>query len=254
MRCYFDESWHDVDKNLKIGVLFGLLMRKNVIPRLDNFAYQVRKKYYGQAHAKDKTRELKGQKLFSNATFKIAQKNPGVMPRNHCIAMELISWCKQQPKADRPMVFASIVYGTDPHLKCLDPKLLDLPFTDLCLKISKAASEIEPGTPVTLIFDERLGAQAGIAISMYNFIKGVGVKNLNPFSYFAISNVDPAVQLADIFAYITGKRARKDQRFYVWYTRIQALQWKGEVAGKKRWGFQRYEIAPSGRYRIRKTW
>ncbi|MFC1488572.1 DUF3800 domain-containing protein [Thermodesulfobacteriota bacterium] len=254
MRCYFDETWQTLQGGQRVGVIFGLILKKELLLRLDNFLYKVRKKYYGKVQAKDKKSELKGKQLFSNITFKIERENPGVMPNNHCIAMEVISWCKALPASIAPKVFASIVYGTDPHLKCLDPKRLDLPFMDLCIKISEAASEMERNGSVTLVFDERYGVQKGIAISIYNFIRGVGVNNINPYPLFAVSNVDPGVQLADIFAYIVGKRATKDQRFIVWYKRISSLQWKGEVAGKKRWGFQRYETRANGSYKIRRTW
>lgn len=254
MRCYFDETWQNAGGGLRVGVIFGLLIKKDLISRLDNSLYGVRKKYYDKEHAKDKNRELKGSKLLSNSIFRIAAKNPNVMPLNHCIVMEIISWCEKLPESLTPKVFASIVYGTDPHLECLDPKRLDLPFRDLCEKISVAASEIDKKGSVTFIFDERWGAQTGIAISIYNFISGVGVKNLNPSPYFAVSNVEPGVQVADIFAYIVGKRAIKDQRFIEWYKKLLPFQWKGIVENKKRWGFQRYDAVGGDQYKIRKKW
>lgn len=254
MRCYFDESWQTIDSDLRVGIIFGLLINKKLISQLDNFLYRIRKKYYGKEHAKDKNRELKGNRLLSNRIFRIANKNPGVMPINHCVVMEIISWCNNLPSNIAPKVFASFVYGTDPHLRCLDTKRLDLPFMDICIKISRAASEIDKDGFVTLIFDERWGAQSGIAIAIYNFIRGVGVQNINPTPYFAVSNVDPGVQLADIFAYIAVKRAAKDTRFKKWYNNISTLQWKGTIDNKKRWGFQRYEIIEEGKYKIRKGW
>jgi len=254
MRCYFDESWQEIDTNLKVGIIFGVLINKELISKLDDFLYQIRKKYYSKDHAKDKNTELKGNKLFSNRTFKIAAQNPDVMPINHCIAMEIIGWCKKLPIDIAPKVFASFVYGTDPHLRCLDSKHLDLPFIDLCCKISKAVSEIDENGVATLIFDERGGTQKGIAIAIYNFIKGVGIPHINPTPYFAVSNVDSGVQLADLFAYIAIKRATKDTRFMEWYKHIAPLQWKGTIDNKKRWGFQRYEITTEGKYKIKKGW
>lgn len=251
MRCYFDESWQESVTGLRIGVLFGLLLDKAISCNLDNLLYQVRKKYYGKTQAKNRNSELKGNLLLSNQTFQIAARNPNVMPINHCIAMEIISWCILSTDAK---VFASIVYGPDPHLKCMDPKHLELPFSDLCVKISQAASEIKPDHEVSLVFDQRLGAQKNIAISIYNFIGGSGLDNLNSHPYFGVSNVDPGIQVADIFAYIVGKRALKDQKFIHWYERIKKLQWSGKISGKKRWGFQRYDAQSDGSFNIRKGW
>lgn len=178
--------------------------------------------------------------------------------------MEMISWCRKQTESNIPKAFASIVYGRGSKLTCANPKKLELPFRDLCVKISTAAEEIAENTQdkISIIFDQRFGVQNGIAISMYNFIQGSKIKNINPFSYFAVSNVEPGIQLADLFAYIVGKRAIKDSRFLKWYNEIKPIQWRGKVKEVKhdktqyklRYGFQRYDSLSNGNFKIRKEW
>lgn len=254
MRCYFDESWQINKSGEKIGVLFGFLIPKNHIMDLDNLMYSTRKKYFGIEHAKDKTKELKGNKLLSNYTFKIAKKNKEAIVKNHCVVKEIISWLDKQRSSFQPKLFCSIVYGPDPNLKCMNPKNLELPFKDLCIKISSAAYSIDKESNVSLIFDQRLGVQIDIAISIYNFIAGSNLKNLNPHPYFAVSNVDPGVQVADIFGYIVGKKACGDDKFKKWYNDLKKFQWNGYITDKKRWGFQRYDSKEDGTCRIRKSW
>lgn len=252
MWCFFDESWPPTQGTEKIGVLIAILVQKKTIKKLDDLIYAVIRKYWGKERAKDHRYELKGSNLLSRYTFRLQRQYDCVI--NHSIVQEILLWCKNNNHSDPCPLFGSVVFGENPRLECLASRKLELPFKDICEKISIAAKEINPRGQVSLIFDQRFTAETGIAISIRNFIVGMGLRNLNPYPYFAVSNVAPVIQIADICAYITGRRAIGDPNFHRWYRKVTALQWNGEVRGKQRWGLQRYDECPGNRYRIRKKW
>ncbi len=72
--CYVDESWAETEKE-KMGVLAAAVGPQDAFERLDRFMYKMRRKYYGEEHARNRERELKGADLFSSNSFKMAEKH-----------------------------------------------------------------------------------------------------------------------------------------------------------------------------------
>ena len=105
-----------------------------------------------------------------------------------------------------------------------------------------------------LYIDGPLGAKADLAISTRRFVSGVQLSNVSHYPLVAVSHVSPGVQLADIGAYILGRRAAGDHKFNVWIQRLRNLEWSGEVDGRNRMGIQRYQRLPNGEFKIRKRW
>lgn len=90
---------------------------------------------------------------------------------------------------------------------------------------------------------------------MHNFVAGVGLTNIIPYPYFAVSNVAPLVQVADICAYITARRAVGDPHFLQpWWNDVKRMQWAGRVAGKLRYGFRRYDQIGRSDFKPRPQW
>jgi len=178
----------------------------------------------------------------------------GEVMDNLSIVRELLSYPLRR-------VFASTVYREDarrPTLLSPDPRRLARPFRHLVENVSLAAQERDIERTVTLVFDQRLGAQRDIAIAVTNFVKGMDLSNVHPYPYFAVSNVSPGVQFADVFATILSKRAQKRggiiPRFY---TELRRLNWISEGPARRRYGLNRFTETGSVtdlRYAYRKSW
>ena len=108
-------------------------------------------------------------------------------------------------------MFGITVFGTNPHLGVTGPRNLDLPYRELMERIS--AEGVKRNREVKLVFDQRFGAHTGIAIGIHGFLQGVRLPMIYPFPYFGVSHVTPCLQVADIGAYILGRRAIGDERF-----------------------------------------
>lgn len=225
MWCFLDESWAERSRGGRVGVIFALTAVGSAIPLIDRHLYAVRKRYYGPEHAKDATQELKGSSLLSKSSFKLATRLKTEMPRNHCVVREVLTYCGRNRNRLGLNAFAAIVFGVDPKLDCLTPRLLELPFRELLLNVSACCAQASSRDHVILVMDQRGRAQEGIAISIHNFVAGVELANVIPYTYFAVSNVAPLVQVADICAYITARRAAGDARFLQpWCQDVMRLQ------------------------------
>ncbi|PLX99283.1 MAG: hypothetical protein C0623_09380 [Desulfuromonas sp.] len=256
MWLFVDESWPPENHNPHFGVLFGILVLENQLMRLDKFLYDTRKKYFGKENAKDKTKDLKGKQLLSKKVLEMI--TPGKpFPNNISIVKEILSF----PIVDHGdfylKAFASTVFREDanPSLLSPDPKKLSRPFKEMLENVSQAAREDHKGKKVNLVFDQRLGAQQGIAIAIHNYINGMGLKNISSYPYFAVSNVSPGVQVADIMAHLLSKRAQKKQAVMSLYKSMCKLQWESKDG--KRFGFVRYDekkVDGEVKYTIRGTW
>jgi hypothetical protein len=95
----------------------------------------------------------------------------------------------------------------------------------------------------------------GIAIAINNFVAGTAISNVIPYPYFAVSSVAPLIQVADICAYVTARRATGDARFKgTWWADVMKLQWTGAAAGKRRFGFQRHNQVSDDQFEHRHAW
>jgi hypothetical protein len=257
MWLFVDESWSPKNRNPAYGVLFGVLVRHDQLDRLERLLYATRKKYYGSDNARDLRYELKGNELLSNYVLRMWRPR-GVLPRNLCVVRELLSYPRQHPDF-YIRLFATTVYSSDsrhPSLLSPDPRNLSEPFRHLVETTSLAAAEDAPERTITLVFDQRLGAQKDIAIAVHNFVGGIQLPNVHRYPYFAVSNVSPGVQLADILAHLLSKRVQKVRAIMALYNDMKALQW--ESTGRpKRYGFARFDEVRDQEqlaYRIRRTW
>jgi len=90
MWCFVDESWHK-GRTEEIGVLAGVLGPRAAFERLARAMYAIRRKYYGEDHARDLRRELVGSSLFSNLSFRHQGKG---YSKNLAVAREVVEWAR----------------------------------------------------------------------------------------------------------------------------------------------------------------
>lgn len=257
MWLFVDESWSPDGRNPAHGVLLGVLVRHDQLDELDDLLFGIRRKYYGRANAKNLSSELKGNALLSNAVLRL-WKPQTALPKNLCVVRELLSYPQRNPSFYMRL-FASTVYSSDakpPPLLAPDPKKLALPFRHLVESASTAAGEDLPGRTITLVFDQRLGVQKDLAIAIRNFVSGMKLPNVHRYPYFAVSNVSPGVQVADVFAHLLSKRAQKIRHIIQLYDEMKALQWQSR-GRPRRYGFLRLDERRSVGavdYSPRRTW
>lgn len=241
MWFFVDESWSADVYSPKFGVLLGVLVKDEDLARLDKFLFSTRKKYFGAANAKNKGFELKGKDLLNKNILKLHQPGKPI-PRNICIVKEMLSYPIEKFYLK---IFASTVFSmtnAHPPLLSPNPRLLSEPFRRLIENVSMAASEDAPDRKVTLVFDQRIGAQKGIAIAIYNYVAGMRLPNVEIFPYFAVSNVSPGVQFADVMAYLLAKREEKDRLYKAiimgLYNEMKELCWASKTV--KRFGLTKF--------------
>jgi hypothetical protein len=244
MWCFIDESWQKSGKQ-HVGVLGAVIGSKQCFTELERFLYALRKKYYGDSHAKDLRSELKGSSLFSNSSLKIAAKG---YSKNLCIAREILEWI---PKSSIRYI-AICVYGDEsPPLLTPKLKLLSTPFRELCNRI---LAQIPQGKTGELIFDQRIGAQEDISLAVYYYLAGIAnQKRLLPNPLIGVSNVWAGLQLADIIAFVIGRYSLGDRRFWYYYDKIQRMQMKGKDHHKQKiYGLLRLQWNGGEDYTLRK--
>ncbi len=248
MWCFFDESYPDEGG---VTSILCCLMKSETIEFLDKRIYLAKRKYWGEAQAKSLRTELKGSKLLSNNSFKMAEKHGS--SRNFFVAQEILAECSNYADEHPIKIFGCAVYGAQDLLKEINREdKLTFPIAEVLRGVSAAAQEIDGKRKVNLVFDEQL-SDLELAISTRRFVSGVGIPNISHYPLIAVSHVSPGLQLADIGAYILGRRAAGDHRFHVWLTRLKQLEWKGKVSGIDRWGIQRRDISELG-VTVRKRW
>ncbi len=261
MWCFIDESWSPDEYRPRFGVLLGVLILNEQLSRLDDFLFATRKKYFGLKHAKDRELDLKGKELLSNGVLK-RWKKTGQIPKNVCVVKEVLGLPIKAPEF-YVRVFGSTVFSPDDRLPSLvspDVRQLAAPFRSLIQNVAAAAREYSPERSVNIVFDQRLDAQSKIAIAVTNFIAGTQLTNVRRYPYFAVSNVSPGVQVADIFAHLLAKRAQGHKRVMGLYNDLKRLQWESTdpQSNPKRYGLVRFNetIGGDGRvsYRKRSTW
>jgi Protein of unknown function (DUF3800) len=245
MFCFVDESWQQ-GHNEQVGTLAAVLGEKSDFDTLGRLLFRLRKKYYGEEHARDLRSELKGSSLLSNQSFK--QQNNGYS-KNFSLAREVIGWLA----GPRLKVVGISVYG-DAHPPLLSPNLkqLSAPFRELCVRL---LAEIPAHAAGQMIFDQRLGAQEDISIAVYNYLAGIPDNTrLDPHPLIGVSNVWPGLQLADLVAHILGRHAGADIRFNFLYQEIARVQTRGtDHHGNPVYGLLRLQWQGDERFKIRRN-
>jgi len=259
MWFFVDESWSPDGVSPAFGLLSGILVKESTLPNLENFLFNIRKKYYGADHAKDYRHDIKGKELLSNQMLKLWTKN-GSMPNNMCIAKEMLTFSSINKELYFKS-FASFVFSENaskPDLLSPDPKNLSTPIRTLIKNVAEAAWAEDKEKQVKLVFDQRLGSQESLAISMKHFIAGTKQINIHPYPYFAVSNISPGVQFADVFAYLLAKEAQGVKDLHTFYTLWRETQWQSEEGPSgKRYGLNSWnEYKENGErfYTVRRTW
>ena len=217
--CFIDESWHDTP-NEHIGVLAAVVCTWSTHETLAREIYRVRRKYYPEEQARDKTHELKGKDLFSNNSFK--HEGHGYS-KNLTIARELLQFARRNDIH----VAATTVYCKEdrPPLLSPEPKKLAPPFRELCKRL---IAHLPDKSHAVLVSDQRLNAQDGISIAIHNYLAGLQneqhLSRIRNLPLIAISNVCAGLQMADIVAYIVGRYSTGDNRIAPWYRFIADMQ------------------------------
>lgn len=243
MWCFVDESWHE-GKEEHVGVLAAALGNESDFERLNRHLFRIRKKFYGEEHARDLTRELKGSALFSNNSFK---HHDAGFSKNVSGGQEVIEWMLKS----KIRLVGICVYGDKkPPLLAPQHKQLAAPFRELCIRVIASVPAKQRGQ---LIFDQRLGAQEDISIAVHNYLAGIpDPKRLVPHPMIGVSNVWPGLQLADLVAHILGRYSIGDDRFQSFYRKLTRVQMVGEDHnGKKVYGFRRMQWLGNDRYGAR---
>lgn len=220
MWCFVDESWHEGKKE-EVGVLAGAIGPKEDFENLEHKLYQIRRKYFGEDHARDHMRELKGKDLLSNHSFALLDEG---YSKNLTVAREVIEWVRTDSHI---RVIGVTVYGnTRPPLLAPRAKQLTRPFKELCIRLN---AHVPPGKKGFLIFDQRIGAQEEISIAVRNYLAGLPAPHrVVPYPLIGVSNVWAGIQLADIVAHILGRYAVGNDKFLEWYKRVKSIQTEGE--------------------------
>jgi hypothetical protein len=244
MWCFIDESWQK-SNNEHVGVLGAVIGSKHYFTELERVLYSLRKKYYGEQHAKNLRSELKGTDLFSKLSFKQQAKG---YSKNLNIAREIFEWI---PNTDIRFIGICVYGDSEPPLLTPQVKLLSPPFRELCNRI---LAHIPIGKTGELIFDQRIGAQEDISLAVYCYLAGIAdQKRLVPNPLIGVSNVWPGIQLADIVAHVIGKYSLGDRRFHYYYDKIKSLQTVGKDHHRqKMFGLLRLQWNGADDYKARK--
>ncbi|MFH1924333.1 MAG: DUF3800 domain-containing protein [Planctomycetota bacterium] len=248
MWCFFDESYPPEGG---VTSVVACLMRNETVRELDQIIYRARQTHFGRKHARNLQHELKGKNLLSATSFRMAEKHGYSV--NHSLVQDVLAECAKIKVKYTILVFGAAVYGAQDILKRVGEEKLAFPIVEVLKRVSAAAAELAIGRTVNLVFDEKL-ADRDAAIAIRRFVSGVKLPNVSHYPLIGVSHVSPGIQLADIGAYILGRRAAGDRRFTSWMTKLRNLEWSGQVEGRERMGIQRWDTLPNGQARVRKTW
>lgn len=250
MWCFFDESYPPEGG---VTSVIACLMRNETVRELDQILYSARQTHFGRENARELRHELKGKDLLSSTSFRKAEKHGYSI--NHALVQDVLAKCATATADHKILIFGAAVYGVGAKdiLKRVGKETLTFPIVEVLKRVSAAATELATGRIVNLVFDEKL-ADRDAAISIRRFVSGVKLPNVSHYPLVGVSHVSPGIQLADIGAYILGRRAVGDKRFQVWLTRLRNLEWSGQVDGRNRMGIQRWDSLPDGRAKVRKKW
>lgn len=248
MWCFFDESY---PPECGVTSVIACLMRNETVRELDQIIYRAQRTHFGRKRARNLRYELKGRELLSANSFRMAERHGYSI--NHSLVQDVLADCAKAEEEHRILVFGAAVYGAQDILKRVGEEKLAFPIVEILRRVSVAARDLAAGRAVNLVFDEKL-ADRDASISIRRFVSGVKLPNVSHYPLVGVSHVSPGIQLADIGAYILGRRAAGDERFKVWLTRLRNLEWSGVVGKYNRMGIQRWDSLPDGRVTVRKRW
>ncbi len=203
MLFFIDESWQSTDNGrYKVGVLCAIPINDQDFNDYSRQIFGIKVKHLSPQGAK---RELKGSAIFNRFKFKLEQDNIESTELN--LAREIFSHAKNQ----NIKVFASVTFAKDEiDLACANENQIERPFYYLFERIDLFMKENYPTLIAKLIFDDR-GTQTNqrISKSLSNFFHkcsiGRGFDTILKVPFFAISNENSGIQLADMIGHIIGR-------------------------------------------------
>lgn len=235
MWCFVDESWHQSGSE-HVGVLAAVMGPEETFSKLERQLFVIRRKYYGEEHARNLMQELKGTSLFSNNSFKMLEQHG--YSKNLSVAHEVFSWAELNAP-ELKLIGVSVCGDKKPPLLASNPKLLSRPFKELCLRV---LADIPKGKRCQMVFDQRVGAQEGIAVSILNYLAGMKTDHqLRKCPLMGVSNTLGGVQFADLAAYVLGKYNSGDERFLSYYRMLNKLQLHAQTEKGNLHGFVRLQ-------------
>jgi hypothetical protein len=203
MLVFLDESWQATkDHKFKVGVLAAVAIKSLDFNKCSARIRELKIKHLGfQAGSV----EIKGHHIFREYLFKL-EKDKGIISRELSLARDILSYLTEIGG----QIFASVVFAEkDIDLACADSKQLERPFFFLFERIDLFMKENHPGIMANLIFDDRhVRFNENLSESMSNFFHkcsvGKSFDNVIKVPFFAISNDNVGIQIADMVAYLVG--------------------------------------------------
>ena len=236
MLFYIDESWQWTrDKKYMGGVLSAVQIKSTDFNDCSNQIFSLKTKYFG---SQNRENELKGKELLKKYFFRL--EATGIKSLNLILVREILSFIKSKDIH----YFASVVFSEkEILLSCADANQIERPFYYLFERIDLFMKENYPESMAQIIFDDR-GLQTNIKISktVSNFFhrsrKGQSFDSVIKAPLFAISSENIGIQLADIGAYILGRRFTGERDITEFFYKIKELEFISKtqvvVNGKER--------------------
>lgn len=249
MWCFLDESYPPEGN---VTAVVACLMQTAAVRKIDREMFVARRNRLGEEHARNLRRELKGQWLLSNQSFRFLAKYGHSV--NHELANDVLNACFAMRPRHPIYIFGAVVRGARDLLTNPGGTRLAKPLAQILNRASLAAIRLNAKDRVNLVFDEQIGTRADVAIRARRFISGVKLPNVSHYPLSGVSNVSPGIQLADIGAYILGRRGACDHRFDVWMARLRRLEWHGMVGGKHSRGIMFFNREENGDFVRCRAW
>ncbi|MCG6551345.1 MAG: DUF3800 domain-containing protein [Candidatus Magnetominusculus sp. LBB02] len=233
MLFFIDESWQSsLNNKHKVGVLSAIQIDSRNFNEYSSHIFKLKSIYLGVNSG-----EIKGKELFNNYHFKLESK--GIKSIGLELARDIFNYMETL----KTRYFASIVFSEQEiDLACNDANQLERPYFFLFERIDLFMKESYPTLMAKLVFDDR-GVQDNkkISKSISNFFHkcSVGQKfdSIIKVPLFAISSENVGIQMADIGAYLLGKRFTGDKTRLEFFKKVKGMQFisdtpVAEVKGK----------------------
>ena len=227
MLFFLDESWQtSPDGKHQAGVLSAVSIKSHDFGKCSSDIFNTKVKLIGYDAAR---LELKGTGILRPYLFKQLQES-GIESVELKLAEEILKYAQSL----EIKTFASIVDDkADLDLSCADENHLERPFFFLFERINQFMNENHPDLIAKIVFDDR-GSQTNRRISkaVSNFFHksktGKSYDKILKVPFFAISNENIGIQLADIVAYVLGKEHIGDILIKKYHALIKGMEFKSQ--------------------------
>ena len=204
MLFFIDESWQTTnDGKYKVGVLAAYQIKSHDFNGCSQKVFDLKVQHFGYNSG---ITEIKGRRIFRDYLFKLEDR--GIKSLELNLARSIFKYIN----SIGTKLFASIVFSKNEiELSCADVNQLERPFFFLFERIDLFMKENYPGLMAKLIFDDRdVQFNKKLSTSVSNFFHkssvGQSFSNVIKVPFFAISDENIGIQIADMVAYILGSR------------------------------------------------